>query len=249
MAINFYKNCDFEVNESILLELLKIYGEEKALPQGRGTAKLIEYKGKNYIIKKEARGGMLSFFLPDKFFLLSLFHNEIEINRLMEREGLAIPIVLRFWKKHNILNEVYTLTPYLDGSFSLKDIVLRSDIDKEKVYLAGQTVAKMHKIGVYHFDLNLGNIIFSNYNCFIIDLKNSYIYDFPLNKTLSKKNLLRIFRSYLKETTKSGKKVENCFIEHFLEGYLSERKEDWVKRISFDNISIKFRELIYKLRF
>lgn len=249
MVVNFYKNCDFEVNETSLIELLKIFEEKEALPSGRGTSKPIEYKGKNYILKRETRGGFLSSLLPRDFFRLRSFFKEVEINKIMEKEGLTIPILLRFGLKRNILWEIYTLTPYIEECQSLKDIALKDYLDSEKVFLAGKKIAEMHQIGIFHSDLNLGNIVFDNNKVFLIDLKNSYIYNAPLNKALSKKNILRILRSYLKEKAKVKKEVEKGFLIALLEGYSCEKKEDWLEKISFDNLSIKLHALTYKIRF
>ncbi|MFB3851528.1 MAG: lipopolysaccharide kinase InaA family protein [Acidobacteriota bacterium] len=249
MVVNFYKNCDFEISESVLVELLKIYEEKEALPSGRGTSKLIEYKGKNYILKKESRGGLFSSFLPRDFFRLQSFFKEVEISKVMEKEGLTIPIFLRFGLKHNILWKIYTLTPYIVECLSLKDIALKDNLEREKVFLAGKIIAKMHKIGIFHSDLNLGNIIFDRDKAFLIDFKNSYIYDSPLNKTLSKKNILRVLRSYLKETARVKKELNKDFLKALLDGYSSENKEDWANKISFDTFSIKLHALTYKIRF
>lgn len=249
MIINFYENCSFEVSESTIKELLEFYEKEKPLSSGRGTSKLIDYKGQKYILKKEARGGLFSLILPDYFFSLSPFYKEIEINNIMEQKGLTIPIVLRFGKRHNILWEIFTLTKFIDDCVSLKQITLDEAFDEKRVVSAGSVIAKMHKIGLYHSDLNIGNIIFSEKGTFIIDFKNSYFYSAPLNKTLARKNLIRLFQSYIKERTKVGRQFNEEFFKFFIEGYFNERGEDWVKEISTKNLYLKIKTAFYQIKF
>ncbi len=249
MIINFYKNCPFEVTESTIKELLELYEKGKTLSEGRGTSKVIDYKEKKYILKKEVRGGFSSLILPDNFFSISPFYKEIEINNVMKKNGLTIPISLRFGKKYNILCEIYTLTQFFEDCLSLKQLALNDPLDKKRVASAGNYIAKMHKLGLYHSDLNLGNIIFSKEATFIIDFKNSYFYKAPLDKKLSKRNLFRIFQSYLKETIKAGKKLNEEFFEFLIEGYFNERGDEWVKRLSSQNLYLEIKKIIYKIRF
>lgn len=245
----FYKNPNFELTETTLEELLKLYEKGKVLPSGRRTSKLIEYKGKNYILKKEARGGILSSVLSDTYFSLSPFYREFEISAALFSRGLSIPILLLFGKKLNILYEVYSLTQFIDECISLKDLVLKDNCDEERIFKAGEAIAKMHNLGLYHFDLNLGNIIFSKDKTFIIDFRNSYFYDSPLNKTLSRKNIIRIFQSYLKETIKEGIECQKNFSKLLLDGYRTVRDEEWIKKLEKGNLFIKYKKLVYKARF
>jgi 3-deoxy-D-manno-octulosonic acid kinase len=167
----------------------------------------------------------------------------------MEENKLTIPILLRFAIKYKMLWQIYTLTPYIENCVSLKEVVLKDCIDKKKIISSGEKIARMHKIGIFHSDLNLGNIIFDKQEVYLIDFKNSYIYDSPLNKLLCKKNLIRLLRSYIKERMRAKKKAEEDFLQFLIEGYSSVIKEDWVKRISFENFSVKLHALSYKIRF
>lgn len=248
MITLFYNSPHFEIYQSTIEEIFFLYEKGEKLLSGRRTAKIIDYKGKKYILKKEVRGGLFSSILTDKFFSLSPFYREIEISSLLSSKDLTIPILLLFGIKKNFLYKVYSLTQYIDDAFSLKDIVLNKNLIEERVIRAGETIAKMHNLGLYHFDLNLGNILFSKDKTYIIDLKNSYFYNSPLNCFLAKKNLLRVFQSYIKETTKENIKCKKDFFKLILNGYSKIRDEKWVKEIGDNNFFLRYKKLVYKVK-
>lgn len=247
MVTVFYNSPHFESSQSTIEEIFLLYEKGKKLSSGRGTAKIVEYKGKKYVLKKEVRGGMLSSILTDNFFTLSPFYKEIEICSFLSSKDLTIPIILLFGIK-KFFYEVYSLFQYIDDASSLKDIILNKKIIEEKLIRAGETIAKMHNLGLYHFDLNLGNILFSKDKTYIIDLKNSYFYNSPLNCSLARKNLLRVFQSYIKETTKENIECNKDFFKLILDGYSKIRDENWVKKVKDNNFFLKYKKFIYKVK-
>jgi tRNA A-37 threonylcarbamoyl transferase component Bud32 len=230
--------------------LLELYKNGQVIPSGRGTARIIEFKGNRFILKKEARGGLFSKFLPDQFFFLHNFDNEWLIQGLANSFGISPPLLAR-WEipKKLLLSEIYTLTAFIEDCFSLKDIITKGTLDNGNIIEAGKIVARMHSKGLYHGDLNCGNILFTPEKTQIIDLKGSYIFSAPLPEALSKKNLLRLLRSFCKESIKAKRDFELPFAELLCEGYFSERNKEWVKDFSKTATVSKARLISYKLKY
>lgn len=230
-------------------EMMRIYEEGRPLGSGRGTARLVGIDGKQYILKKEARGGITAKFLPDSFFSLERFDGEWLIQEFACSHGLSYPLVGRwFIRRHLILYDIYTLAPFVDGCSSLTDLIRSEKLTGSELWLAGKAVAAMHKKGIFHGDLNCGNILIKDGEAKVIDFKGSYIFSSPLPEALSKKNILRLLRSCFKECVKAGKPAEHPFSEHILDGYSEERSEPWVAGFSKRASVSCLRRMAYRLK-
>ena len=231
-------------------EMLRLYEEGRPLGSGRGTARLIELDGKKYILKKEARGGMTAKFLPDSFFSLERFDGEWLIQEFACSQGLSFPLVGRwFIRKHLILYDIYTLAPFVEGCVSLTELIRSEKLTGNELRLAGKAVAAMHKKGIFHGDLNCGNILIRGGEAKVIDFKGSYIFSAPLPVALSQKNILRLLRSCFKESARAGISAGLPFSEHILDGYSEERSEPWVAGFS-KRAGVSFlRRIAYRFKF
>lgn len=229
--------------------LLELYEKGETIPSGRGTGRIFTFDGRKFILKKEARGGMLAKFLPDQFFCLSGFDNELIINNLANSLGISPPVLAR-WRvdKHLLFSEIYTLTAFIEDCRSLRDLIAEGSLEEKAILQAGQIVAKMHEKGIYHGDLNCGNILFSPESVQIIDLKGSYFYSAPLPERLSKKNLLRLMRSFIKETLRAKKRIGIPFSSLLIEGYKKERDEEWIGELPPKTVVSSLRKMTYKIK-
>lgn len=226
-----------------------LYDSGEPLPSGRGTARIIELSGSRYLLKKEARGGMTAKFLPDSFFFLDVFDNEWLIQELADSSGLSLPLLAR-WEFPGplLLTEVFTLTAFIEGSLSLKDMIAAGTLDGDRLAEAGKVIAGLHKKGIYHGDLNCGNILFTPDGARIIDFKGSYIFSAPLPEALSKKNLLRLLRSFHKESIKARRNISLPVPKILCEGYMTERNEQWIGEFSRTAKISKLRLMSYKAK-
>lgn len=231
-------------------EMLLIYEKGKPLGSGRGTARLAEIDGKQYILKKEARGGVTARFLPDSFFSLERFDGEWLIQEFACSQGLSFPLVGRwFIRKHLVLYDIYTLAPFVEGCFSLTELIRSEKLTGNELRLAGKAVAAMHKKGIFHGDLNCGNILIREGEAKVIDFKGSYIFSAPLPEALSKKNILRLLRSCVKESVRAGRSADYPFAGQILDGYSEERCEPWIAGFS-KRAGVSFlRRMAYRFKF
>lgn len=231
-------------------EMLRLYEEGSPLGSGRGTARLIELDGKKYILKKEARGGLTARFLPDSFFSLERFDGEWLIQEFACSRGLSFPLVGRwFIKRHLVLFDIYTLAPFVEGCLSLTELIRSEKLTGNELRMAGRAVAAMHKNGIFHGDLNCGNILIRGGEAKVIDFKGSYIFSAPLPESLSKKNILRLLRSCVKEYARAGRPADLPFAGPILEGYSEERSESWVAGFS-NRAGVSFlRRTAYRFKF
>ena len=253
MDITFYKHPQFKLPDERLQNpsfIEEIYETGRNLDKGRGSSKIIAISSKEYLLKKEVRGGLFSNILSSSFLDLSKFNNELEIVQLLSDLNLTFPILLRVAYKKHLLWNLFTLLPYYSETLSLKEMSIGLDWEDEKIFDAGKTIAKLHKLGFYHSDLNMGNIVFQGNDCKIIDFKNSYFYSSPLGKSLSLKNILRLIRSYHKENLLLSIEPKDDFEEILLSGYLSERDElnDFVSKKAKSPLQY-LRKSIYRIRY
>jgi len=234
-AFYFDNTLDSEIRGKIhdFRAMLELYGGGKPMASGRGTSRIVEIGGKRFILKKEARGGMAARFLPDSFFSLEKFDGEWLIQELACSMGLSVPLLARWEVPGSIfLTDIYTMTAFIEECVSLKELIISDNPGAERLEEAGGAVAKLHRKGVYHGDLNCGNILFTNDGARLIDFKGSYLFSAPLPEKLARRNILRLMRSLSKERVKAGREPKSADTRRLLDGYLAERNESWVETLA-----------------
>lgn len=219
MNILFFCSKNFFLNEEELKLIPDLYEKGKTVEGGRGSSRLVDFKERTLFIKKERRGGFFSFFLKEYFFRVSPFFKIVNILYSLDELNITPRLMAIIARKRYFLWEIFTVYEHIENAISLKDYLHKNGELGEYGYEVGFLVGKIHNKGIYHADLNLGNIIFKKDNFYIIDFKKSYYYSSPLPIRLRKKNILRFLRSIAKESFKKGVHFDSEFFEDFLKGY------------------------------
>jgi 3-deoxy-D-manno-octulosonic acid kinase len=162
---------------------------------GRGSVRRLKVGEREYLLKRERRGGLLGKILPDGFFTRSPFLEEWELSLILSREGLTPPIIARWFIRKGLLFGVFSLVEPLPRSASLVSLWKGGGLDPDVVRSAGVCVGSLHKRGVRHGDLNAGNLLaMPEGGVVAIDWRRSHIDD-PLSEKVRRANLLRLARS------------------------------------------------------
>jgi 3-deoxy-D-manno-octulosonic acid kinase len=206
-------------------------GNRTAVPGGRGSVRRMELEGKEYLLKRERRGGLLGNLLPDGFFRRAPFLEEWELSLILSREALTPPILARWFIRRGPLFRVYSLVEPLPRAASLVSLWRAGGLTPEILKGAGACVGSLHRRGVRHGDLNAGNLLeLPGRGVVAIDWRRSRIED-PLSPGTRKDNLLRLARSLHKVAYAHSlpwpERSWESLAQGYAEGYGSE--EPWLR--------------------
>lgn len=170
-------------------------GTPSAVPGGRGSVRRLRVGERDYLLKRERRGGLLGKILPDGFFVRAPFLEEWELSLILSREGLTPPILARWFVRSGLTYGVFSLVEPLPRAASLVSLWKAGGLEGDILRSAGACVGSLHRRGVRHGDLNAGNLLFLPEGRVVaIDWRRSHIED-PLPAPARRRNLLRLARS------------------------------------------------------
>lgn len=210
----FYKN-DFDKSESDVIssdffQHEHWYREDAVtgVEKGRGTTLFVRYNERELVLRHYLRGGLVSKFNKDKYWFKSWrqcrsiaeFHI---LNQLIEL-GLPVPKpVAAQVKKSGLRYQADIMIERIDGARDLLS-TLKQDSQSDAFYQSlAELVARFHRKGVYHADLNIQNILYCSDGKF-------WLIDFDRAQMLSpqaswqRETISRLKRSFEKEKVRHG---------------------------------------------
>lgn len=168
---------------------------------GRGSTLFIETDGIAWALRHYHRGGLLARWLGDRYFdrgeATSRPIEEFRLTRRLRHLGLPVPTVVaaryvrsgRFYRGDLITERIAEVR-----TLAMRIIAL--DLHDEDWYLIGQLVARFHRVGLDHADLNAHNILHGADGCWwMIDFDRGRLRERGL---WCDANLVRLRRSILK---------------------------------------------------
>lgn len=186
---------------------------------GRGGIGNIFIMGQRLLFKRERRGGLSSHFMPDLYFSREPFLRELSLSLMMEAKGLAPRLMARWFLITAGAAEVFTLMQPLENAVSLMEILSSGGQGTSHLRAAGELVGRLHALGVYHGDLNAGNILIDGSGrAWGIDWRHSCLF-VPFPDDLRLANLLRLERSIVKTLSASGARLAEDGWEALALGY------------------------------
>lgn len=178
----------------------------QAMQGGRGSARLVRLEGRDFVLKRERRGGRLSVALPDRYLSKGPFLKEWALGLHLAEKGLAPKPVALLLHGCPIGFQAFAMTEAHLPSRSLADLWREGELDAEVLGRAGEAVAGLHRSGVLHGDLNAGNLLFARAPLpLLIDLRHSSWTEGPPSPSTRRHNLLRLCRSLHKLQHRHGR--------------------------------------------
>lgn len=205
-----------------ILQLISNSFSEKWTPitGGRDNIFLLEIDGNFPVsLKLYSHGGIFKYLFPKYFFFTNRFLHEFHLYRDILKNELPIPEYLGgFWRKERGFYKCGVITRYISDTITLEiflNDVLTPIEDKYHILIkSGKAIKKMHDLGIFHYDLQIRNILVHKQS------KSIYLIDFdkakrmpPLNLFCRSLNLMRLKRSFIKRD------ITIDFFAHLVKGY------------------------------
>lgn len=185
---------------------IEYWQEQKAVigqAVGRGTAWFVRADDTELVLRHYMRGGLVAKLLGDRYLWLGLKWSrawrEWHLLMDMHQQGLPVPqpLAARITKQGGIFYTADLLTKKIPNTKSLTQALEEGELDEVVWQRIGETIARFHKAGIYHADLNANNILLDDqYQVFIID------FDRGEKRSMDKwrfDNLSRLLRSLYKQ--------------------------------------------------
>jgi len=172
---------------------------------GRNTAWFAHHAGRDMVLRHYWRGGMVGRFIKDLYLLEPVENSramrEFTLLDWMHAQGLPVPrpIAARFsraglWYKADLLMEM------IPDARPLADLLRGTALGEYDWMRIGAVIARMHRVGVQHSDLNCRNILLDGSGqIWLIDFDKC---ERRLPGKWAQQNLDRLERSLAKEKAK-----------------------------------------------
>lgn len=130
------------------------------LEGGRVPHAVLRVEGEEWVLKAYRRGGLFARLNADRYWSARRFLRELEVAAHAEREGISCPEILALVLVDRGLGsiEAWQLSRYLAGVRPLAELV-RNSLDRAVFRQAGRVVRAMHRAGIDHPDLHVGNLV------------------------------------------------------------------------------------------
>ncbi len=201
--LNDETDVDFE--KLFSRQYLKQQGLVFAEAQGRAVATMFNWQGKQLVLKKYCRGGLVAKFNKKNYLFTGLkktrVYKEFSLLQLMHQKGLPVstPCYAEVIK-NGAFYQAKIITQYIANSKSLADVLENQELLEKGWKKVGRLIRQFHDNQVYHADLNARNILLVGDKGYLIDFDRSTI---KSGETWKAQNLNRLKRSLLKIQNKS----------------------------------------------
>ena len=172
---------------------------------GRGSAWFVPTPAGDAVLKHYLRGGLLAKFVHENYFYRGAAHSrglkEFALLQKLSTLGLPVPKPLAAFCQRGLFSyRAALVTERLQNVYSLVSAVQKSNAPWQAL---GETLARFHKAGAHHSDLNANNILLNQQDeVFIIDWDKCALETAP--GAWCEKVLARLQRSLLKECKQSN---------------------------------------------
>ncbi len=193
--------------------------------KGRGTTLFLDVDGEALVLRHYRRGGLPGKLLDDQYVFGGLEatrpFKELRLLSAMCDQGLNVPRpVAAHVQRSGLVYRGDLITAMIPESQDLHAVLCRQPLPEDKWFATGVAVARMHRAGVYHHDLNVRNVMIdSREEIWIIDFDRC---DFRAGDKWKTRNVARFLRSLVKEKNKhAGFHWQQSDWNAFLEGLQS----------------------------
>jgi tRNA A-37 threonylcarbamoyl transferase component Bud32 len=212
--------------------LAGLWQEALPLAGGRGTARTLRLGELDLVLKREARGGWGARILPDLYLLRGPFQREWRLACRLSALGLSPQPVAQEFRDRGPFFEAYSASLAIAEGKSLAESWREGRMDASLWRRAGKAVGRLHREGVLHGDLNVGNLIVAGDESFLfLDLRHSRFGREKPSARARARNLKRLARSLHKLNATQGLSLPEDLWGLLLEGYAEAwgERERWLE--------------------
>lgn len=168
---------------------------------GRGGVAIIDTPAGECVLRHYRRGGLVAGLMGDRYLWKGADHTrsfmEFRLLGRIAELGLpsAPPVACRY-RRHGLFYTADLMTRRIGNAQTLAECLSSGRLDGEMAELVGALVARFHRAGIWHADLNAHNILVTDDELYLIDFDRGRIRE-PAD-SWQQANLLRLRRSLVK---------------------------------------------------
>lgn len=176
-------------------------GALRQLSGGRGGVAVIDTPAGECVLRHYRRGGMVARIMGDRYLWRGADRTRcFEEFRLLARIadwGLpsAVPVACRY-RRDGLFYAADLITRRIEHSQTLAQCLADGLLDGELAELVGALVARFHRMGIWHADLNAHNVLVAAEQLYLIDFDRGRVR--PPADGWQQANLQRLRRSLVK---------------------------------------------------
>ncbi|MCP4430288.1 MAG: 3-deoxy-D-manno-octulosonic acid kinase [Gammaproteobacteria bacterium] len=190
---------------------------------GRGGSIKIDLNGQTVVLRQYRRGGFIQKISSERYIWLGKGRTRPwrEWNLLRDARDAGLPVpepLAAIACKTGLTYRAAIMTTYLEGTQTLADFLVHSQLEQKLWYKLGLTIKKMQALGFRHTDLNANNLLIDQ-SCGI------YIIDFDKGRRMKRLDnwqwsaLYRLQRSLVKIDKQNTLHYREDDWQAFMDGY------------------------------
>ncbi len=168
---------------------------------GRGSAFAYSYDNKDLVYREYLRGGFLGKFIKKHFFRYAKYahraKDELLLLDFMLQNELNVPKPYIARESLGLFFIKQEIVIYKIDAINLSEYLKSHEFTIDICSIVAKELVELFKLGIYHSDLNIKNILIANDKAYIIDFDKCYRKD--LSKIDIENMLNRLLRSFEKE--------------------------------------------------
>jgi len=184
------------------VEHWRAQGSLQEIAGGRASIAIVNSGAERWVLRHYRRGGFIARFSRDRYLWLgeSRTRSFAEWRLLAElrRRGLPVPAPVAARYVRGVLTyRADLITEHLPNTRTLADAITGAQLPREGWEAVGKTIARFHREGVHHADLNAHNILLTPQQVYLIDFDRG---ELRKRGWWADTNLVRLYRSLEKVT-------------------------------------------------
>ena len=168
---------------------------------GRGGVAIINSPVGECVLRHYHRGGLVAKLMGDRYLWTGADRSrgfaEFRLLGTIARLGLPGPsVVAARYCRHGLFYTADLITRFIEDAPTLAECLAAGRLDSELAEEVGALVARFHRAGIWHADLNAHNVLVATGQLYLIDFDRGQLR--PPARTWQLANLRRLRRSLLK---------------------------------------------------
>lgn len=136
---------------------------------GRGNVLFIQDESRHWVLRHYRRGGLIGKLIHDQYLWRNAYHTRAfrELNLLMHLQQQELPVpapVAARYQRHGLLYRADLITAAIPQSRTFAECLIEGSLPLTLWQEVGATIARFHRAGVQHADLNANNILIDAQN-------------------------------------------------------------------------------------